>query len=90
MHHKTGEHAITAGADPGFTKGGAQIHCSEHDNCVRSTQSGMQSMPKLGGSGGMPPRKFWKIRPSEIEFEGTFNGLLLLLLIPRQHAHCKK
>ena len=20
---------------------GAQIHCSEHDNCVRSTQSGM-------------------------------------------------
>ena len=47
-----------SGADPGFTKGGAQIHCSEHDNCVRSTQPGMQSMPNLGGSGGMPPKNF--------------------------------
>ena len=27
----------------------------------------------------MPPRKFLKIRPSEIESKGTFNGLLLLL-----------
>ena len=26
-----------------------------------------------------PPRKFWKIKPSEIESEGTFNDLLLLL-----------
>ena len=48
---------LPSGADPGFTKGGAQIHCSEHDNCVRSTQSGMQSMPNLGWSGGMPPLK---------------------------------
>ena len=49
-----------SGADPGFTckRGGAQIHCSEHDNCMRSTQSGMQSMLNLGRSGGMPPRKF--------------------------------
>ena len=42
-------------------KGGAQIHCSEHDNCVRSTRSGMRSMPNLGGSGGMPPQKILKI-----------------------------
>ena len=41
-------------------KGGAQIHCSEHDNCVRSTQSGMRSMPNLGGSGGMPPQEILK------------------------------
>ena len=41
-------------------KGGAQIHCSEHDNCVKSTQSGMQSMPNLGGSGGMPPQEILK------------------------------
>ena len=24
-----------SGVDPGFIKGGAQIHCSEHANCVR-------------------------------------------------------
>ena len=41
-----------SGADPGFTKGGAQIHCSEYDNCVRSTRSA-----NLGGSGGMSPQK---------------------------------
>ena len=29
----------------------------------------------LGGSGGMPPRKFWKITPSEIESEGIFSDL---------------
>ena len=28
-----------------------------------------------GGSGGMPPRKFWKITPSEIESEGIFGNL---------------
>ena len=39
-------------------RGGAQIQYSENDNCVRSTYSGMQSMSNLGGSGGMPPRKF--------------------------------
>ena len=50
-----------AGADPGFTKGGgAQIHCSEHDNCVRNTRSGLRSMPNLGGYGGMPPQKILK------------------------------
>ena len=50
------------GVDPGFTKGGggAQIQCSEDDNCVRSTRPGMQSMPNLGGSGGMPPQKILK------------------------------
>ena len=46
---------------------------------MQSTQSGMQSMPNPGGSGGMPPRKFLKIKPSEIESEGIFNGLLFLL-----------
>ena len=63
--------------------GGTQIHCSEHDNCVRSTRFG--GMRNLGGLGTCSPRNVWKITPSEIEFEGTFNGLLLLLLIPRQH-----
>ena len=28
------------------------------DICVHSTQPNMQSMKQLGGSGGMPPRKF--------------------------------
>ena len=32
-------------------------------------------MPALGGSGGMSPRKFWKIMPSEIECEGSFSNL---------------
>ena len=41
-------------------KGGAQLCYCEHGNCVRSTQSGMQSMPNLGGSGGMPPQKILK------------------------------
>ena len=29
----------------------------------------MQSMLMLGGSGGILPRKIWKIRHSEIEFD---------------------
>ena len=41
-------------------KGGAQFCYREHGNCVQSTQSGMQSMPNLGGSGGMPPQKILK------------------------------
>ena len=41
-------------------KGGAQIHYSEHDDCVKSTRSGMRSMPNLEGSGGMPPQKILK------------------------------
>ena len=49
-----------SGVGPGFTKGGAQIQYCEHDNCVRSTYSGMQSMPNLGGSEGMPPQKILK------------------------------
>ena len=28
--------------------------------CEVATQSGMQSMPNLGGSGGMPPQKILK------------------------------
>ena len=59
---------------------GAQIQYNEHDNCVLSTYSGMQSMPNLGGFGVMPPKKFRKIKPSEIESEGIFNGLLSLPL----------
>ena len=51
-----------------------------HGNCVRSTQSGMGSMPNLRGSKGMPPQEILKIKPSEIESEGIFNRLLSLLL----------
>ena len=40
----------------------------------------MCEVHNLGGSGGMPPRKFSKIKPSEIESEGIFNGLLSLLI----------
>ena len=40
--------------------GGAQFCYCEHGNCVQSTQSGMQSVPNLGGSGGMPPQKILK------------------------------
>ena len=40
-------------------------------NIVRSTIS-MRSMLLLGGSGGMPPRKFLKIRYSEIDSDGIF------------------
>ena len=64
--------SVTRG-DPGFTKVGEQIHCSEHDNCVRSTRSGMQSMPNLGGLGHDPQKIL-------IESEGIFNGLLPGLL----------
>ena len=52
-----------SGVDPGFTKGGAQIHSSEHNNCVQSTYSGMQSMPNLGGLGHVPPENFEKLNP---------------------------
>ena len=38
-------------------------------------ESNMRSMPNLGGSGGMPPENFEKIKPSEIESEGSFNGV---------------
>ena len=38
----------------------------------------MQSIPNLGGSGGMPPRKFWKISPSEVESESIFSDLAKL------------
>ena len=68
--------------------GGAQIHCSEHDNCARSTRSGMQSMPNLGGSGGMPlpPGNFEKLDPLRLNLhEGTFNNLLLLLFQNSMH-----
>ena len=68
------------GADPEFTKGGAQYNNSEHDNCVRITHSGMWSMPNLGGLGACPPENFLKIKPSEIKSEGIFNGLLSLPL----------
>ena len=43
------------------------MHCHSVQN------TGMWSMPTLGGSGGMPPRKVWKIRLSEIESEGIFS-----------------
>ena len=36
-----------------------------------STQPNMQSMEQLGGSGGMPPRKFLKNRCSETD-SGVF------------------
>ena len=62
------------------TPGPAQFCYYEHGNCVQSTQSGMQSMPNLGGSGG-PPENFEKLNPpAEIESEGIFNGLLSILL----------
>ena len=45
-----------------FSKGGS----------LRSSYAyGMRSMPILGGSGGMPPRKFLKITLSEID-SGAF------------------
>ena len=40
-------------------------------------------MQNLGGS--EPPRKFGKIKPSEIESEGIFNDLLLLLFQDSMH-----
>ena len=55
----------------------------------------MQSMPILGGSGGMPPRKFWKITLSEIESialnapvdTGIQNVLNIALLPARAYIH---
>ena len=40
---------------------------------------------KFRGSGGMP-QKILKIKPSEIESKGTFNGLLLLLFQDSMHT----
>ena len=37
--------------------------------CKVHMLAGMQSIPNLGGSGGMPPRKFCKFTLSEIESE---------------------
>ena len=42
-------------------------------SCMKHT--GMQSMHILGGSGGMPPQKFWKIALSRIDSETIFNEL---------------
>jgi len=85
MHAYTISQECVSGVDPGFTKGGAQIHSSEHDNCVQNTHSGMWSMPNLGGLGACPLRKFWKIKSFEIDSEGIFNGLLLLLFQDSTH-----
>ena len=54
-----------------FYTGGAKhiLSYMESDYVVRSTTS----MLKLGGSGGMPPRKFLKITCSEIDFGGNFH-----------------
>ena len=49
------------------------------DVCVRSTQLNMRSMEQLGGSGGMPPRKFLKNKCSEID-SGEFCDQKLPLL----------
>ena len=50
-----------------FAKGGSWLMAMVY--IVHSIMS-MQSMLMLGGSGGMPPRKIWKIRHSNIEFGG--------------------
>ena len=44
----TGETVVRGGFR--ILKRGGTISYCEHDNCVQSTQSGMQSMPNLGGS----------------------------------------
>ena len=44
-------------------KRGAQLHFSEQGNCVQSTQSGMESMPNLGGLGHALPENFEKLNP---------------------------
>ena len=69
---------IKPGADPGFTKGRAQIQYSEHDNHVRRHILACKACQILGV--WHAPRKYQKIKPSEIESEGIFNGLLSLLL----------
>ena len=38
-------------------------------------------MLMLGGSGGIPPRKFLKNRPSEIESEGISESNYLMLFL---------
>ena len=50
-----------AGADLGFIKGGL----TQGTNLLGR---GMQSMLELGGSGGMPPGKFWKIDAKILQF----------------------
>ena len=49
----------------------------------------MHSMLMLGGSGGIPPRKFLKIRCSEIESGGILECLLAIIhaLISRVKYH---
>ena len=73
-----------SGADPGFRKGGgAQLCYCEHGNCVRSTQSGMQSMPNLRGSGGMPPLgNFEKLSPLRLNLRA------FLMVYYSKTAHC--
>ena len=52
-----------------FSKGGSLR--SSYAYIVLQSKTGMQSMPILGGSGDMPPRKFLKITLSEID-SGAF------------------
>ena len=63
---------------------GAQIQYNEHGNCVRSTYSGMQSMPNLGGLGACPPENFEKLNPLRLNLRA-----FLMVAITRQHAYCK-
>ena len=53
------------------TPKGYALLCEAQPACV--------SMLLLGGSGGMPPRKIFKITLSEIEFEGIFLEFKLYL-----------
>ena len=64
---------------------GAQLCYCEHGNCVRSTQSGMQSMPNLGGSGGMPPGNFEKLSPLRLNLRAF---LMVYCLYYSKTAHC--
>ena len=52
---------------------------------VVRTQSGMQNMPNLGGSGGMPPRKFEKINPLRLNLRAF---LMAYCLYYFKTAHC--
>ena len=78
--------ALTRGGSR-ILKGGAQscycehivIVCEVHNLCV-------QSMPNLGGLGACLPEIFEKLNPlRSVEFEGIFNGLLIVSTTPRQH-----
>ena len=67
-------------------KGGAQLCYCEHGNCVRSTQSGMQSIPNLGGSGGMPPpENFEKLNPLRLNLKAF---LMVYCLYYSKIAYC--